>query len=267
MTVLPSRERDGETRHRLPPLYTLAPAKAHQSPSEPRMNSRSETGLFRSTFAGSTPLRIQNSDVPRRTICHDNEIWTTCLCRKWEMLRRSRARGRSHRSSRRRCRQGGRPSWGTRGRRARPRRNRKEKTLLNGTARFCITTLKGQKRPVDCGDRRHRFRHRGLPRARAASRERIDGTGLWGRGRGASRRKNHARRPSAAGWVRDEKKCPVSLRTIIGIFTEGDGGLSPRAAYDRRESRGRRHSNIALSADGSGFEGLSRVLKNVPQNI
>lgn len=69
------------------------------------------------------------------------------------------------------------------------------------------------------------------------------------------------------GEIRDEKKCPMSLRTIIGILAGGDGDLSPRVAYTQRGARGGRHSNIGLSAGGSGFEGLFRVLKNASQNV
>ena len=47
-------------------------------------------------------------------------LWVACMCRACETCRRPPPYGRPHRSSRRRRRQGGRRSRGTRGRRERP---------------------------------------------------------------------------------------------------------------------------------------------------
>ena len=84
-------------------------------------------------------------------------------------------------------------------------------------ARRCVKTLRWLERPVDCEGIRHRFRRRGLVRARAAPRGRIRDAGRCGRGGTAPPRRNRSRRPLAGG-ARNEKKCQISLRTIIGIF-------------------------------------------------
>ena len=101
------------------------------------------------------------------------------------------------------------PHDGGAGRAADPRGHRRPKTTPrtnhDTASRRCVKTLRGQERPADCGDTRRRFRRRGLARARATPRERIDSAGRCGRGGRAPRQRNRARRLSQAGEVLKRK--------------------------------------------------------------
>ena len=116
---------------------------------------------------------------------------------------------RPHRASRRRRREGGRPSRDPtfpRHRRPKSTHPKKSRQNLISVSRRCVKTLRGQERPVDCGDTGSRFRRRGVARARATPRERIGSAGRCDRGGRAPRRRNRARRLSQAGEVRKNEK-------------------------------------------------------------
>lgn len=128
-------------------------------------------------------------------IRHRNETRVACIFRACATCRKSQPFGCLQRPAQRRRRQGGRRSWGTSRRRPPSRRHHDKKRIP--VSRRCAKSLSGQERPVDCGDTRPSFRHRGLARARATPRELIRGTGSCGRGGSALRRRSRARRLSA----------------------------------------------------------------------
>ena len=134
---------------------------------------------------------------------HRNETfgWHVCAGRAKHVVDLDPTVARTYRSSRRRRRQGCR----------RPRRNHDQ--TLTSVSRRCVKTLRGQERPVDCGDTRRRFRRRGLARAPAAPHERIGSAGRYGR---ADARPDEE---TARGGLRRRERsaydenCQISLRT------------------------------------------------------
>lgn len=122
------------------------------------------------------------------------------------------------RSSRRRCRQDGRRSRGTGGRRARLRRNHDKKTIR--VARRCVETLRGKEKARRLG--RYTFGDPGVEALRERVRRRASGSAAPAAAAevGASpgeecAREGLRRRERSA----NEKKYQMSLRTIISIFT------------------------------------------------